>query len=245
MPVVKPNWSVTLKARDMPRPFLPVGDTKTTDPWIIQNKLGQLHRVFSDKGSIRYMRSDSSVPPYTTDVYVTTINETGLTRDDRSPCIAQTMHGKLIVLFERVNVRLEQFGYTFDIHANVWESESNDDGETWSEPVMAFRHGRHPIVVVQPGTGTILRAAYVDGKIQATIQYSGEARQSEPFYFSDGKFDIEVLLDSFCVAAAVDGQQRWLLSVRCAAEPGTSDWVSYDDCRTWKRTDDVPEENSE
>lgn len=244
MPVVKPNWRVTLKARDLPRPYLPVGDTKFSDPWIIQNKLGQLHRVYSDKGSIRYMRSDSTVPPYATDVYVTTINETGLTRDDRNAKIAQTMQGELIVLFERVNVRLEMFGYTYDIHANVWESTSHDDGESWSEPKMAFRHGRHPIVVVQPATGTILRAAYVDGKIQATIQYSGEAQQSAPFYFSDGKSDLEVMLDSFCVAAAVDGQQRWLLSVRIGAESGTSDWVSYDDCRTWRKTDDVPEESS-
>lgn len=140
--------------------------------------------------------------------------------------------------YDRLGVLYLLYTYDFANTPEVRERFSFDDGKTWSEATVAFTGGTHPTISAGLD-GTIIRAAYVSGVISATRQEPGTLSVdaiADQFNFKDDLgVDLDVADDSFQIVQGLRTDAPWMLIVTIDGETEPSDWISSDDCKTWKR----------
>ena len=123
-----------------------------------------------------------------------------------------------------------------DDAANVMEVESNDDGETWEDPVLAIAGGTRPNAAVATSDASILRCAHVGGTVTFTRQDAGDTVPGTPWQALDETGAvIEIEEDTIGLCEAHETACGWTMSIKVAGETAISDWVSYDDGETWER----------
>jgi hypothetical protein len=127
----------------------------------------------------------------------------------------------------------ERLWCLWDEGGDVYRSSSDDDAETWSEPMALFEDASFPYAVLDPVSATILFAAYSDGKIIGRLQAPGDATPGDQFTFQTGGADLAVSEDSFSIVWHSDTSRRLILVVRKEGETDVSEWKSWDDGRTW------------
>jgi hypothetical protein len=178
-----------------------------------------------DAGKIRFRRAEYAIPAgWTLDVWATTGTE------DSQPALYRLPTGRLGLLFTRKGSS-----------TNVYETFSDDDGETWSEPTMAFANASLPACEIDRATGKLLRLAIcVDGSgyvLKATEQSPGDASPSAVFVPQrlDGTSLVDIRVERLGVAirSAPHGSGTLVLSTVLEGDTDTTEMVSHDDGRTW------------
>ena len=120
---------------------------------------------------------------------------------------------------------------------NTYDRLSYDYGRTWSAPTMSIPDGTLCQITASQDRLILIRAAVVGGNIQATEEQSG-APQSPVFIFADASTPPVPLLvagNGFGLSHGGSNDAPWLLHVVIQGETASSDWQSWDTCRTWKR----------
>lgn len=196
---------------DLRAPSLP-GLCNVHDRW------GRYYVATRNATGILVARSDFSTPPFAVESQATG------PADDSSPALLPLPTGPapLLLLWERAGA--------------VYESRSYDDGLTWEAPVTMFLAGTQPHLARDPVSGAVLRAAFVDPLIRATLQYPGDAAPGAEFTFKGaGGADLQWEPDGFDVSPAGEGPGRWLLLAVALGETEVSHWLSTDHAATWTR----------
>lgn len=174
-------------------------------------------------GKIRFRRAEYPIPTgWTLDVWATT--GTG----DSQPCLYRLPAGRLGLLFTRDG-------------SGVYETASDDDGETWSDPTMAFANASSPAAEIDRATGKLIRLAIVvDGSgyvLKATEQAPGDASPSAAWTLqrlSGGSLvDLRVERKGAAIRSAPHGSGALVLSCILEGDTATTEMVSHDDARTW------------
>lgn len=177
---------------------------------------------------IAYWRCDTGCPrpgvTWDTAAVVITSNV-----KDGNPSLAQDYRGRLYCQFDRAGV-------------GVYETVSDDDGQTWSAPIMgSITNGQYP--VIRAGhDGSIYRAAYVDdgtgmgtGVIKGQWQAAGDVSPSAAFTFKDNTGTaIPSQAGAFAIDHLAETAGRWILTVLRPGEVTPVEYVSADDAGgTW------------
>lgn len=143
---------------------------------------------------------------------------------DGNACLAQDYRGRLYCQFERSG-------------DGIYETFSDDDGQTWSAPTMSgIANGIYPWI--RDGhDGSLYRAAYVDdgtgmgtGTIMGQWQAPGDPSPSTPVTFKDATGTaIPAQLGSFALTHIAESAGRWILTVLKPGDTVASNYVSADD----------------
>ena len=207
------------KIRDQPRLSVAVQGARRS-PANLQSAWGQYHRAYVLTGQgVRFDRSDGTVPPYVLYQVTVTADPT-----DTWPRFGRDWRAHLILLFQRGAAGAEA----------VYETESMDDGATWSTPTVSFASGKYPVIAVDPETGAVLRAVYRSNTLVGTYQGPADSAPGAEFTFRDANgANLLVEDDAFDVAAAPEGARRWLLVARKQGESLLRDFWSGDDGESW------------
>jgi hypothetical protein len=214
-----------------------VGDPPPEDPAPpgsgvanLEDPLGRYHVAFTGNDGtnnrIRYQRSVGPTPPFlAVDQWVTASN------DDREPALGwDPRNGRLLLLFSRVELFLG-----VPISQDVYEIYSDDDGATWSTPVLRFSSATRPQVATSPN-GTILRTARTaSGQLRGRLQYPGDAAPRAFHTLKDAALQILVVEDDcYGLGWLKEGAGRAILHVRLSCFPLVPVvLVSGDDSNTW------------
>ena len=197
---------------------------------IATHRTGLIGESFSVTDGIRFRLSRSGVSDpalWEVQTQITAVST------DSYLCFDWDAYGRLLLLFQRSR------GASFD----VWRTTSDDDGLTWSTPIMAIANGQYPINR-RMGGDVYLEAAYLPtdaakGTISATTQASGDVTPSAPFTmqgFQGGVLsDLIVQPAAFSLDQAHEGPSRWLLYCLLYGETATSTWGSANDGRSFTR----------
>lgn len=143
---------------------------------------------------------------------------------DGNPCLAQDYRGRLYCQFERSG-------------GGIFEAFSDDDGQTWSAPIMgSITNGTYPYI--RSGhDGSIFRAAYVDdgtgagtGTIVGQWQAAGDPSPSTPVTFKDATGTaIPSQMGAFALDHIAETAGRWILTVLKPGDTTPTEYVSADD----------------
>lgn len=157
---------------------------------------------------------------WATDVQVTT---SGICDN---PCIYTRPNNHLLLTYRKIGV-------------GIVERWSFDDGETWSDEVVAIANGYYPEIRTNP-QGDIVRLAYVaSNKLKGTYQRGGDTSPSALFtcQYHNGTtlVDLEIEASPFGIDFAYNQQGMLLGAFSILGEGTISDWFSTDDARTWTR----------
>jgi len=192
---------------------------------------GPLYDLAGGPAGIQYWQSPAAAPgQWTTGGGVVPDTITSDV-DDNNPCLMQDSRGRLWCAFDRESVGA----------LVCW---SDDDGDTWSDPVMAIANGQYPIIRAGKD-GSIFTAAFVDdgtssgtGTIQAYWQPAADATPSATLTFKDGSGTaIAVQAGAFGLDQLVEPSGRWALTVLAVGDSAPSTWLCSDDAgMTWLRT---------
>lgn len=125
----------------------------------------------------------------------------------------------------------------------VYYRTSNDDGATWEDAVLAISGGKHPTIAIgTDGTfDVVVIAAYVGpsggpGAITAKSRSAGDTDFGDPFNFKDTNGnDLAAEDDTFHIQQARDDQSRWMLHIVIHSEGASTQWTSFDECKTWEK----------
>lgn len=171
----------------------PTGDTGSS-PWNLHTFSGQYQIAYAHAAGIRYRRADHSIPPFAfAAVAVTT------TAGDDEPAAAE-------LLAERLRVRL-----VFHRAGVIYRTDSDDDGETWGDPVTLFAAGSHPTLAYDPQSLCTLYACYNGGALKGRLQEPGDSTPGSEYTLDIPDIPAD---DSFHLSAALDGSRRWLLVMK-------------------------------
>lgn len=176
------------------------------------------HAASADKG-ILYQRSEHVIPPFASEVNVTTSPK------HKQPRMVRDWRHRTFLLYTEAAPGGSS--------ANILERVSDDDGATWSNSRVVFVNMLHPMPAgPHPLSGCIVYAAYNAGGITAVRRYPGDTADSAPFSFkNDVGANLSVDNNSFGLRESWDGPGRWLLHVLVG---GTlKHYQSWDDCQTW------------
>jgi hypothetical protein len=197
---------------------------KRVNPWNMSTQVGHYHRVECVDGELVYAKRYRARRAVW-DSY-STITRFG---DCESGRMVERLDGSLLLGFSRKG-------------QGVFEFASDDDGLSWGKERMAFNSGKYP-TLSRSEEGVLVRAAFVFrsgdfgcGSLIGSTQYPGQSLAGQEFRFCDDRGgELAVADDSFHLVplASVDG--CWMLTVRIDGEEATSEWQSWDDCRTWRR----------
>jgi len=196
---------------------------------ILNTLPGWVALVSVEDYELRWRRWSYPVPMGATpvaDLFVTTGHK------DRQPSLFYWMGQRTYLLFWRKD------GASGD---GVYETYSDDDGDTWSTPAMSITGGQYPRNAVDI-SGGVLRAAWVAdtvtiGNLKGTWQSPGDASPSAVFTFTElGGSALRVKKTGFDVSAAPDSASRINLTCTIEGESATSNWYSEDDGRNWVRS---------
>lgn len=197
------------------------------NPFILEDSWGELHCVGVKDDKIIYSRSDHSLPLPEWKIAELQITAPISGKLDSRPVICRNSQRRMILLFQRKD------GSQYDI----FESYSDDDGESWSTAVITIPNGQKPIIACSVD-GAIFRAAYIPSteKISANFQEPGDTVPSANFNLKDGTgADLLFENDTFMAMPAYDSSARWVMCCLIKGESSVSTWFSVDSCRTWKR----------
>lgn len=180
----------------------------------LTSPFGNYARVSARDGILRFAYSHLPTPPFEFEG-----NLTGI-QDSREPRFAFTPQQTILLLYLRAG--------------SIYERASTDDGRSFTGETSITISASHPDISCDPN-GTILRAWYLSGAIQATRQYAGDPSAGGAFNLKDSSAaDLAVIDDSFRLVPDMLGW--WWLHVRIAAAGSTSLWYSTDDAATFSLT---------
>lgn len=190
-------------------------------PWNIHTEFQQYqHAYVSTGGVVHYASVDGPAPPFQWDVVVAT-PPSGAT--DGEPRMVRDWLARTWLLFTRLGGPAP----------GVYSVVSDDEGRTWSTPVLAFANGKHPDIAPDLRTGQILRTCYFAANLIGTLTDASGATSPQFTLKDQTGANLVPDDDTFHIAPAPDGPGRWLLVMVVA---GTiQDWASADDGRTWVR----------
>lgn len=181
---------------------------------------GRYLEALASGGRILVQRAVGMIPPWEV------IASASSGPNDRDPDMDQEPEGRLWLVFTQAAGELRR----------IQRCYSDDAGETWSTPEMAFDPGSHSVVKVERASRIRVEAAYRAGKIVGREFNAGGASAEFTFQVEDGGalVDLEIEEDGFDIVPANDEARRWMLVATPLGSGGTSTWVSTDVCRTWK-----------
>ena len=204
-----------LKPRDKPRISTLIESPKRW-PYNAQTQWQFFARVNVDDG-VFYRGSEFTTPPFSITTQVTSSDL------DERPVILRTALDHWILLWARRGV-------------GVYEARSYDDGRTWGDVTLPFEGGKNPLVISDPMSYVILRAALVGSTIVGTLQAPGDATPGTQFNFVQvGGAAMSFADDTFGLAFAYDGQARVVGSFHLSDSSSITEWESFDDGRTWRQ----------
>lgn len=207
--------------------------------WLVQGsqgidnhnpEVGQYWQALPDGDQIRVRRWDLPVPQAATPDYTTLATTPGSGERDTQPNLFTSGQGRIGLLFRRSGAS-----------AGIYETWSEDDGQTWSTPAVAIADAQQPQSAVDI-SGGILRAGWLRdagniGLLKATWQAPGDSSASSVFSLTNaaGGADLRVKSSGYSISAAPAGGSEFLLTCTLEGETSTSDWRSVDDGRSWTR----------
>lgn len=179
--------------------------------------------IYANDGNLYCYGKMGSTAPWELFGQVTTHGEAAI--GQHSIFVTRDKH--LVIFYARTGVGLVE----------TW---SYDRGRTWSTGVVAVLNGAYPRIAVSPHNG-VLRMARVgsDKSLRGTYQGPGDPSQSSVFecqLYNPSTLaleDFETADSTFDIIYAHDGLV--LGSWTIFGESSTSDWVSSDNGRTWRR----------
>ena len=182
---------------------------------------GPLYDVGGGPAGIQYWQSMASTPgQWTMGGGSTQIVITSDTRDG-NPSLALDCRMRLLCAFDRDSVGT----------MICW---SDDDGETWSDPIMSIAGGTNAVVRCGKD-GSMFEAAYVDdgsgvGVIKGIWRPTPDGTPSSVTTFKDETgTDIPVQPGQFGLDHLAETGSRWALTVLVDTETAPSTWLSADD----------------
>ncbi len=154
------------------------------------------------------------MPPFAVDVAVTADTA------DRSPRMVRDGDNRIILTWLRF--------------ADVLEVFSDDDGETWSEPLTVFTGATQTTINVDEATGLVLRGALISNEVVVSRQYPGDAAPGVeiPATVYPGAPPLELDDAGFHFSMAHEGPARWVLTGVAGGE--VVNYASADDGATWE-----------
>ena len=157
------------------------------------------------------------------------------------PAARGTANDSARMAYDRETRRLYLVYSRISITPSVYESRSDNDGETWGQEHMAIPGGTHPTIAVGLDNTRII-ASYVGaiggpGRIDAVVQGPGDVAFSAVFTLKDQNNKALIAGDdSFHLTMPPAGDRQWILVFVVNGEAGPSEWVSGEpEGRTWTR----------
>lgn len=183
--------------------------------WVLITRAGQGHIAYSDETGIRYQRSDHPTGTLGAEIAVTDL------AGDVEPRMVEVLH-------ERGRIRLV-FAYE---GADTYQTWSDDNGATWSDPVSLIAGGIHPDILYDPASQMILYAAYVSGELKGRLQGPGSATPGTTFTFVDSA-SVPLPVDDayFHIAPSATNTNVWVLVLIDGGE--MKRYQSTDKAKTW------------
>lgn len=193
----------------------------TAGVWCLHSPYGSYQVADGHGGAVTYQRSDFAVPPFS-------MTSTGPLGTEPRMAYLDLPHLPMWLVFARED--------------GIYYAISHDDGETWGAPVSVLPNGKHPTLSVDPASGDLIIAGYVEtnvgaatGELHGVYRAAGGVAFSAPFSFVDSaSVPIAVSDDSFHLSPAGDSARRWVLACRLASAPTVvSAFFSCDEGRSW------------
>lgn len=200
----------------------PPEPTDLYNPRNYQDDQGQYYvvSIIPPDGHLRYRRCDFSTP---LGGYNVDIEMPGVTGASYPVVTVEPTTRAVLVLWTGTG-------------PHVYEALSNDDGESWEVPIVAFSGGSKPAIWVGVDS-SIMRGAVVGTHIELSYQAPGDMAPSAPFTMKDQTgATILVKNDTFGLSQETnDSTLRWTAELSITGETATSTWESTDDGESWKR----------
>lgn len=211
--------------------IVPVPEEAGANPRNYQDDLGQYHvvSIVGEDGHLKYWRADFSTPASPAGWAVA--HEIDGVEDASFPVVTvETVNRSTLVLWQHKTADGPPPTY------EALEALSNDDGETWGEPTVAFAGGKYPAIWVGVDS-SIMRGAVVGGGIKLNYQAPGDASPGAAFDMVDETgAAIAVNDDTFGLSQETnDSTLRWTAELSVDGETATSTWESFDEGASWRR----------
>lgn len=184
-------------------------------PWNLQTRGGQYHWAYSEAGEILYHRSEHSYPAAAAGPF--SLADGG---DDHQFRMIEATYpaGRVRGTWVRAG--------------DVVTAYSDDDGETWSDPVTLWADAKNPTVAHDPRSETTLYAAFVTDHLEGRRQGPADSSPGTAFTLTDGSSPLAVDDATFHLFPAADTSGRWLLVLVDGGD--VKNFWSGDDGSTWE-----------
>jgi hypothetical protein len=188
-------------------------------PALWSERSGAYYKAYVKDNNVWVAYSSTGSPPY---LHETPASSDG---DCLEPAVCVDHRGMVVLLCVRTSGG-----------PDVEERRSWDRGLTWSDPTVAFAGAIHPRVA-KGHDGTLIRMAWLAGKIYVTRQAPGDPAESAPVAIKDAAgADILTEDDCFDIVKGHTKEDTWELSIWADGESAISDWFStMTDASTWTR----------
>lgn len=213
-------WANRWRVRDSFRATL----TGERQPWNLVTPPGDYHRAsISAGGDIVYRSAPLAGNDWAVQTTLTSSGNWGWPRMVRDP-------------LSRIELRAIQSGQ------GAYGFISDDEGATWSSPTLLNMSAILCDIRIS-FDGTLLETSFIPnsgtsgpGTFSMRVRRAGDSAWSSPFVpLDDTGANLASDGSGFAVEHALEGPDRWILTMVKAGETTASDWWSADDGATWKR----------
>jgi hypothetical protein len=187
--------------------------------WNLQSEEGQYYEATIETRDVWFRRSDFTTPPFSFETRVT------FDRKASWPAFSRDYRQRLTLLWT----------HTDGTVVRALRATSDDEGRTWSNPVVAFEGGRYGFSLDDPHTGTHLEAARVGENVQALRKRAGDLTETSFVFVDQTGAALRLANEGFAISVANEGASRWTMVCKILGETAVSRWVSGDSGDTWKR----------
>jgi len=196
-------------------------------PWNCGEIYGDYARVWTEDGTVKFVRSDHGVPALGFDV------SSDVQSGGSSPRIAQDARRRYWCLYER--------------SGDVRTRWSEDDGRTWEAESVLIASAKWPCVASSRDGGLLFAAfTYVSGssgpgylkyRYQGPGDTAPSAAASAQYWNGSSLADLQLADQQFSICRSYELGGRWVLACVIDGETGVSEWASADEGSTWTRID--------